>query len=200
MSSIRTVPTDRVVAPAKLAHVVLRTAHHDEAITLVPRRCSGPVRLPQPGARLHLRRGAPSPHVGERGSRGARSAPGTPGLEHVAFTYASLGDLLATYRRLAAHGSIPAWSVNHGPTTSMYYVDPDGNQVELQVDDFECAEDLLAWFRTSTFAENPIGVPFDPERLVAAYEAGTPDADLLAPPGWAGPDPHDTTEPRASPA
>lgn len=187
MSSIRTVPTDRVVAPAKLAHVVLRTAHHDEAIAwyqeVLGARCvfRNPVlafltydeehhRL----ALVNVGAGAPA------------APPGAPGLEHVAFTYASLGDLLATYRRLATRGQIPAWSVNHGPTTSMYYVDPDGNQVELQVDNFERAEDLLAWFRTDAFAENPIGVPFDPERLVAAYEAGTPDADLLAPPGVGG--------------
>jgi catechol-2,3-dioxygenase len=185
MSSIRTVPTDRVVAPAKLAHVVLRTAHHDEAIAwyqeVLGARCvfRNPVLAFLTYDEEHHRLALVN--VGA----GAPAAPPAPGLEHVAFMRVarrSAGDLPTVGRPR----SDPAWSVNHGPTTSMYYVDPDGNQVELQVDNFECAEDLLAWFRTDAFAENPIGVPFDPERLVAAYEAGTPDADLLAPPGVGG--------------
>ncbi len=63
------------------------------------------------------------------------------GLHHTAFTYRDLGELLYTYRRLKAGGIEPYWCVNHGPTTSMYYRDPDGNRVELQVDNFATAED-----------------------------------------------------------
>jgi catechol-2,3-dioxygenase len=55
-----------------------------------------------------------------------------PGLEHIAATYGSLGELLATYRRLATHRIEPYWSINHGPTISLYYKDPDGNRLELQ--------------------------------------------------------------------
>lgn len=59
-----------------------------------------------------------------------------PGLHHVAFTFGSMGELLANYTRLAARGIRPFRSINHGPTTSMYYTDPDGNRVELLVDNF----------------------------------------------------------------
>jgi len=31
--------------------------------------------------------------------------------------------------------------VNHRPTTSMYYRDPDGNRVELQIDNFPTAKE-----------------------------------------------------------
>ena len=34
---------------------------------------------------------------------------------------------------------MPVRTINHGPTVSMYYKDPDGNQVELQVDVFDKA-------------------------------------------------------------
>ena len=44
----------------------------------------------------------------------------TAGLEHIAYTYATLGDLLATYERLKARGITPYWCINPGPTTSMY--------------------------------------------------------------------------------
>ena len=68
-----------------------------------------------------------------------------PGLHHVAFTFGSMGELLGNYERLAARGIRPFRSINHGPTTSMYYVDPDGNRVELQIDNFATAEEGQAW-------------------------------------------------------
>lgn len=101
------------------------------------------------------------------------------GLEHLAYTYASLGDLLETYVRLRDGGITPYWCINHGPTTSMYFRDPDGNQVELQVDNFPSVEALNAWFRTDAFAKNPIGVDYDPEKLLARFRAGEPLAELV---------------------
>lgn len=65
----------------------------------------------------------------------------------------------------------PVWSINHGPTTSLYYLDPEGVKVELQVDNFESAGELDAWFRAGDFATNPIGVEFDPEVLLAQHRA-----------------------------
>lgn len=95
------------------------------------------------------------------------------GLHHTAFTYLDLGELLYTYRRLKGRGIEPFWCVNHGPTTSMYYRDPDANRVELQVDNFATAEEAGAFMRAH-FAENPIGILFEPEELAARYEAGEP--------------------------
>ena len=47
----------------------------------------------------------------------------------------------------------------------MYYRDPDGNQIELKIDNFATMEEQRAWLRTKEFAENPIGTPFDPDQL-----------------------------------
>src|SRR5262249_60425072 len=59
------------------------------------------------------------------------NTPGSPepdaaaaGVHHIAYTYAELGQLLATYRRLKARGIEPARCINHGPTISMYYPAP----------------------------------------------------------------------------
>jgi catechol-2,3-dioxygenase len=101
------------------------------------------------------------------------------GLEHLAYTYASLGDLLTTYERLKTSGITPYWCINHGPTTSMYYRDPDGNQVELQVDNFPTAEALDAFFRSGSFKKNPIGVEFDPQRLLERFRQGDPVDELI---------------------
>jgi catechol 2,3-dioxygenase-like lactoylglutathione lyase family enzyme len=100
------------------------------------------------------------------------------GLAHVAYSFADLGQLLSTYRRLKADGIEPVRTINHGPTVSMYYKDPDGNQVELQVDAFDKAG-AAGYFNTESFASNPIGVLFDADRMAADYEAGVPEADLL---------------------
>jgi catechol-2,3-dioxygenase len=102
----------------------------------------------------------------------------SPGLEHVSFTYADLGQLLANYRRLKALGIEPFWTINHGPTLSLYYRDPDGNKVELQVDVFGTAEEVNG-FLAQHYPENFMGIIFDPEEMIGRYEAGVPIAELL---------------------
>jgi hypothetical protein len=62
---------------------------------------------------------------------------------------------------------------------SIYYRDPDGNGVELQVDRYPTKEATAAYFQTPEFRKNPIGVVFDPEALVRAWEEGTPDETLM---------------------
>ncbi len=104
---------------------------------------------------------------------------GTSGLAHVAYTMADIGALLSTYARVKKLGIEPARCIHHGPTVSIYYRDPDGNGVELQVDRYATKEATAAYFQTAAFRKNPIGVAFDPAALARAYEAGAPEAELL---------------------
>lgn len=53
-----------------------------------------------------------------------------PGMAHVAF---AVDDLEAERARLASKRIVPSRVVDHGFTRSLYYVDPDGNEVELYV-------------------------------------------------------------------
>ncbi|OCK78102.1 putative biphenyl-2,3-diol 1,2-dioxygenase III [Lepidopterella palustris CBS 459.81] len=99
-------------------------------------------------------------------------APTSAGLEHLAFSFDSLDDLALTYRQRKALGMCPVWSVNHGPTTSIYYRDPDGNTVETQCDNFDTVEGANAFMSGSEFAENPFGVDFDPEVLCERLARG----------------------------
>jgi catechol 2,3-dioxygenase len=101
------------------------------------------------------------------------------GFHHSAFEYPCLDDLLDTYSRLKALGIEPHACLDHGLTTSFYYADPDGNSVELQVDNFENWQESSEWIRTSPqFAANPIGIPIDPDKMVAARAAGASYAEL----------------------
>ena len=104
---------------------------------------------------------------------------GGPGLDHVAYTLESLADLLATYKRLKAENILPVWPINHGLTTSLYYADPDGNRVEFQIENMDNKAALQDYMRSDAFAANPIGVEFDPEKLLARFEAGDPVEELL---------------------
>ncbi|HXQ50657.1 MAG TPA: VOC family protein [Stellaceae bacterium] len=101
------------------------------------------------------------------------------GLHHVAFTFASLGELLGTYERLKKQGVVPHWCINHGPTTSLYYHDPDGNGLEIQVDNFPDVADCKAFMRSRAFAENPLGVEFDPDEMLKRLRAGVPEKAFL---------------------
>jgi catechol 2,3-dioxygenase-like lactoylglutathione lyase family enzyme len=107
---------------------------------------------------------------------GAGSGQGA-GLEHLSFTYRGLGALLATYRRLKVSTIEPFWTINHGPTISMYYRDPDDNKVELQVDIFATIE-ATNQFLDRYYPENFMGIIFDPEQMIRDYERGTPLEDL----------------------
>ncbi len=61
---------------------------------------------------------------------------------------------------------------------SLYYADPDGNQIEFQVDSFETSEEATAFMR-DYFSLNPLGVEFDPDDWLAQLRAGTPESEFL---------------------
>ena len=62
--------------------------------------------------------------------------------------------------------------MNHGPTISIYYLDPEGNRIETQWDVFEDAEDANKFMMSEEFAENPFGASFDPEEMIRRLETG----------------------------
>ena len=170
------------VPPTKLAHIVRRTSQFAEMLQWYQVVFGAEV-VHSDGMLAFLT------YDDEHHRFAIAGIPGLPdqppmaaGTDHVAFTYADLGDLLYTYARLKREGIEPYWCINHGPTTSMYYKDPDGNRVELQVDNFPTADETNRWIRSGDFAANPIGVVFDPEELLARYRAGEPQAKLAARP------------------
>jgi len=103
--------------------------------------------------------------------------PKAAGVEHFAFTYASIDDLFDQYERMKAKGFAPYWTINHGMTLSAYYRDPEGNQVETQVDSMTVPE-ADAFMAGPLFAANPIGINVDFETLTARYRAGASFAEI----------------------
>lgn len=99
-------------------------------------------------------------------------------MHHSAFTFDQLDDLVDAYAELKAKGIEPTMPIQHGVTTSLYYQDPDGNFVELQVDNFATPEEATTYMRGPEYDADPIGPRYDPEALLAAVRAGVPAADL----------------------
>ena len=104
------------------------------------------------------------------------------GVSHTAFCYASLGELIYVYRAITGAGyDGPPYCVNHGNSTAFYYRDPDGNQVELMMDNFTTLEtqDYKRYYQWSEeFGEMSEG-EFDPAKMADLYESGMPDTVLI---------------------
>jgi catechol 2,3-dioxygenase len=99
--------------------------------------------------------------------------PTSAGLHHTAFEYSDFNVWVDNYERLKEEGIVPFMCLDHGITMSMYYADPEGNGVEIQIDAFGDWGASKEWIWASReFAENPIGSFFDPDKIVEARKQG----------------------------
>jgi catechol-2,3-dioxygenase len=168
----------RRVVPAKFAHAVLATKQFQPMVDWYCAVLSAEV-VHENGMLAFLTYDDEHHRIAIAAVPGlADKARHSVGLDHLAYTYANLGDLVFTYERLKQAGILPVVTINHGPTTSMYYRDPDGNRVELQIDNFDTVEELKGFFQSDAMATNPIGVDFDADALARDYHAGVPEAEL----------------------
>jgi catechol-2,3-dioxygenase len=96
-------------------------------------------------------------------------------VQHIAFTYDTLDDLLGTYVRLTKLGIPLLWAADQFIQTALYYEDPDGNIIELNVNNF-----TSDWTVTEQLKHLPsrLHVNVDPEKMIAARKAGTSPWEL----------------------
>lgn len=166
------------MSPTKLAHVVLRTRKFEEMSEFYKKFLGAAVEFENEAA-CFLRYDDEHHRIGIIRLNGLMDSGRTaPGLEHVAFTFDSLADLLKVWQQRKGLGIEPVWCVNHGGTTSMYYEDPDGNKLESQVDNFDDDEALHAFITSDTFRTNPVGTDFDPIDLIKRLESGEPEESV----------------------
>ena len=174
-----------LIRPKKFAHVVYRTRRFDEMIRWYQTVFGASIQHQNPALAFltyddeHHRVALLNLALVQPGPAAAGVPRKTEGVDHVAYTYASLRDLLENYDRLQKLGIRPYWCIHHGITVSMYYADPDGNQMEFQVDCFTTNEAANAFMEGPHFGENPIGVTYDPDALLARLRAGEPEQALL---------------------
>jgi len=172
------------IRPSRFVHVVYRTRQFDKMIAWYQTVFDCRVQYKNPilafltyddehhrVALINLAAVQPEAAKGE--------ARGVIGVDHVAYTYDSVEDLVENYAQLKAKGIVPYWCVHHGVTMSMYYADPDGNQMELQVDSFGSSDEANRYMNGPHFSANPIGVEYDPEEVLAKIRSGTPGSAFL---------------------
>ena len=95
-----------------------------------------------------------------------------PGVNHLAWEYESLDDLLATWQRLVHLDIEPVLSTDHGPSFSLYYKDPENNTVELTCLAYDDVANARERLRAPENLRNPMGQPVIPEQLIAARRDG----------------------------
>jgi catechol-2,3-dioxygenase len=104
------------------------------------------------------------------------------GVDHIGFGCGGPAALADEYERLRALGIRPSLCVNHHFTSSLYYRDPDGNEVEITCDNFPSKAECAAFMATPAMAEAmqpPLfGAEFDPEELLRLRRRGAPEAEL----------------------
>jgi catechol 2,3-dioxygenase-like lactoylglutathione lyase family enzyme len=176
-----------IASPAKFAHVVYRTRCFEQMLAWYQTVFNARVQHQNPALAFltyddeHHRVALANMDVLMPATAGIPNTgkQGLIGVDHVAYSHPSLERLFENYAQLKAQGITPYWCVHHGVTVSMYYADPDGNQMEFQVDAYPTNDEANAFMCGPGFAENPIGVEFDPEEWLGKVRAGGRLSDFL---------------------
>ena len=170
------------IAPAKIAHWGMRTTPENfekmvewhckffgaEVVHKIPNAAF--IRFDDEHHRLVI--------VADPGHKPVEHRRAAVGIYHIAFALNTLADLATSYEQKKAHGILPHWPVNHGMSTSMYYFDPDKNEFEIQVDNFDTAKQAHEFMRTEEYKLNPIGVDIVPEEFVKRVRSGESEAEI----------------------
>lgn len=121
-----------MVSPKRLGHLVLRVRDVSRSEKFYTRtlglevvsREFGMVFLRASASRSHELALAPL-------KEGISSSPSQGGLSHFAWQMESFDDLRNIYRHLKQEGVEIAGKGDHGISTGVYFLDPDGNRIEV---------------------------------------------------------------------
>ncbi len=182
--------TDKTLGPLQISEVILHTARYEEMKQWYQRFFGGLKPAVETDARKQLkscplierlcflRIHAAFPFTQVLGifeisgiRQPSMSTPLSPGLDHMQFREVCLENLFCRYEKLEVEGIKPFQSFNHGPGTSFYYMDPDGNTVELSASNFATEIEYFAFFQTEEYKSNIEGVAIDERTYIAKRRA-----------------------------
>ena len=172
-------------SPSALAHVVYRTRRFEDMLQWYATVFGARIQYQNPALAFlafdeeHHRFAFADLGVIRPDDPDDKDDSGMIGVDHVAWEYDSLNDLLANYETLKAVGIRPYWCVNHGMSASLYYADPDGNQMEFSVDVFPTKAEGTAYFHGEAIGQNPVGTEYDPDDWLARLRGGVPQEELM---------------------
>ncbi|HVM21978.1 MAG TPA: VOC family protein [Sphingomicrobium sp.] len=104
------------------------------------------------------------------------------GVDHIGFMCDDPHQLAEHYERLKQAGIDPVGCANHHFTSSLYYRDPDGNEVEISCDNFPTKQQANDFMRSEEMVRAMVppafGAEFDPEELLRMHKAGARTEEL----------------------
>lgn len=167
--------------PARFGHIVLRSNHFDEMTRWYKAVLNARPLFERTGA-CFLTYDDEHHRVLIFSDPNATDRPATAaGVAHFAYLFNNLTELMSTYERLRDEEKItPTYCVNHGFQFSLYYHDPDKNEVELGCDNFATRQEINDWFAEGHFATNFYGYNFDPEEVYEWHKNGVSDEQVFA--------------------
>ena len=100
------------------------------------------------------------------------------GIDHVGLTFKSLDRLLSTYERLKSRNHTGLVDKSR-PDHLVVLRGPRRHPTGIPDRHFPTAKATADYFHGSAFAENPIGVNFDPDYLLERLRSGAEPTELL---------------------
>jgi len=93
-----------------------------------------------------------------------------PGLHHIQLRDQSPRIMARRHVKLRSLGIVPFKAMDHGPTTSFYYRDPDQNVVEIAAPNHAGVADFLLASQTPQYMSNPSGQSISPDTLAGSLD------------------------------
>ncbi len=170
---------DAPLRPARFSHIVLRSARYTEMVDWYKTFLNARP-LFENGRVCFLTYDDEHHRLLVGHDPDATPRPATAeGVGHWAYLFNDLGELMTSYERLKGEGFVPKYAVNHGFQVSIYYRDPDDNEVELGCDVFDSRDEMNAWFEKGYFRDNFFGHVFDPDEVLKWHHEGVPAAEIF---------------------
>lgn len=127
-----------MIRPDRIGHVVIKVRDMERSTKFYTEVLGLTVMKVEPGFKMTFLASNGRDHheiaVMEVGLEAPLSLPHSVGLAHIAFRLRDEAHLRAAYDDLKAHGVKIITAVNHGVTKSVYFRDPDGNELEVYCD------------------------------------------------------------------
>ena len=164
-----------MIRPQRIAHVVIKVRDLERSkrfyMEVLGLDLMGEIQAPRVAFLAANRRDHHEIGLLEVGEKAGPPDPRAVGLVHIAFRLSNEDELRDAYSELKERGVPISFTVDHGVTKSVYFFDPDGNELEVYSDN--APEDYARLSNAYAGSDKLAFAPDDPglEDLVRALKS-----------------------------